>query len=305
MLLVTGASGRIGRALVERLAKKGERIRALVRNKESANVLPKGVEVAIGDITDKGSLEKAVKGIDRVIHLAGSVDFDNQDKMMGINAEGTRNLLEACPKSLKRFVHCSSITVYGKNPGKDEVDETAPLNPDSVYAKSKFMAEKYCLENCKKFPITILRLGILYGPGFEAGYSEVFGKLKEGKMRIIGKGDNVIPFVHVDDAVEGIIKALDVNVPSCSVYNIVGEKKTQIELMEMAAKAMGVEPPKKGVSLFLARIFMGTTPARMEYLNILSSNRDFSSKKAEKELKWKAKIGLEEGITGVVAGLGK
>ncbi|MEM3060177.1 MAG: NAD(P)-dependent oxidoreductase [Candidatus Anstonellales archaeon] len=303
-ILVTGASGRIGRVVIKNLIKKKEQVRALVRKKESINSLSinslgEEVEIVYGDITNKRSLIDAVSNVEKIIHLAGSVDFSNQQKMMKINADGTKNLLEICPNSIKRFIHCSSIAVYGKKLDKEEVDEKRKPNPDSIYAKSKMKAEEYCIEHSKRLPITILRLGVVYGPGFDAGYREVFELLRCGRMRIIGDGNNVIPFVHVEDVANAILLALTSNVPSGSFYNIVGEKKTQAEVLSLASKYLDVKPPQKRIHPLLAKAACLFSPTKSEYIDILSSNRSFSSTKAWQELGWRPRISLEDGIKNI------
>ncbi|OIO20790.1 hypothetical protein AUJ17_05595 [Candidatus Micrarchaeota archaeon CG1_02_47_40] len=316
MILLTGATGRLGGAVLEKLVKGKKKVRVLVRDKEKMGGLAKGVEIAEGDICKMESLKGAFEGVDSVIHCAGSVNFADEEEMMRINAEGTGNVLQACAESgakIKRFIHCSSITVYGKNIEGREIGEEEPAHPDSIYAKSKYEAEEECKKFAEKFPITILRLGVIYGKGFEAGYGEVLERIRKGEMKVIGRGDNVVPLVHVEDAADAIVKALEgkerkekkgkeAGGGGCRIYNIVGEKKTQRELYEISAEALGVSAPRGSVSVFLARMIANLSGKRelLEYMNILSSDRQFSVKKAEEELKWKAKIGLGKGIKGVV-----
>ena len=202
----------------------------------------------------------------------------------------------------------SSISVYGYSLAKVPADEETECRPSTAYGRSKLASEKEVLALAGKMPVVILRPGIVYGEGFEGAYATVFEMLKKGKMPVFGSGENVIPFVHVDDVIEAIIQALEKETKSGSVYNIVGrEQKTQREIYAIACGELGVKPPKRSVPAALAKLVAfgevfvsgvaGKKPKLIpEYVEKLASDRRFETKKAEGELGFRAKVKLDEGI---------
>ncbi len=313
MILVTGGTGRIGRHLISRLLAEKEKVRAVVRSEERAIYLPKGVEPFYADITKKETLRDAFEDVEKVVHLAGSVDFSSsKEKMQEVNVCGTRNILESCPEKLKRFVHCSSISVYGFRPVEIPADERTPTSPDDIYGETKLAAEKEAQSYSSKIPITILRPGVIYGEGFDDAYLAILARLEKGNMPYIGNAENHIPFVHVNDIVESIMLSLKKKLDSGSKYVIVGkESLTQKDIFMMACAFLEVDPPENHVSPGMAKLFAYFSmlkakfkrqkpPLLPSYINILSSDRIFSIKKSEKELDFKPKVSLEDGIKEMV-----
>jgi nucleoside-diphosphate-sugar epimerase len=287
---------------------EGQPVRGIVRSEEDAALLPKGCERAVADIL-RDDLEKAFYGAKRVVHLAAAIDSSlGEEKLFAVNAGGIRRVLEACPKSVERIVVASSISVYGHKLAALPANEETPLKPDNAYGKSKVAAEEVCKEFAPKLPITILRFGVVYGPGFEAGYTAMLQKLAAGKMLVIGNGKNHIPFVHIDDVLDGIDAALDENVASGRAFLICGEAKAQNEIYAIACKELGVAAPKGSVPPFLAKLAAqfsvfkdrqkaGLTP---DMIVTVCSDRAFDCSRAESELGWGAKVKLEGGIKQMV-----
>jgi len=314
MILVTGGTGRIGKALIAKLLENGEKVRALVRDENRAMFLPRGVEAFYGDITKKETLSGALTGIDRVVHLAALVDYKAEyDNIAAVNVQGTKNLLEACPTNLKRFVYGSSVSVYGNRLERVPADEETSCSPSSNYGKSKLAAEKVALSYSKKVPLTVLRFAVAYGKGFDEAYIPLLGALDKGKFPILGDGRNRIHFVHVNDAVNAIILALEKDVASGSTYNIAGpEALTQRETFALACRHLEADMPKTSAPVWLARLkvwfdetlaaLRGKKPKIIaEHIDTLVSDRAFSTEKAKKELGFEPKVKLDDGIKEMVA----
>ncbi len=143
--LVTGASGFIGRRLARELVRRGDEVACLVRRtSRTAPLSGLPVELVVGDLGDPGSLDAAVKGRDRVFHLAGVVQALDEADFDTANTRGTANLVGACLRAapgLKRFVFVSSIAAAGPSgPGRPVVETDAP-KPVSAYGRSKLAAE--------------------------------------------------------------------------------------------------------------------------------------------------------------------
>ena len=310
-VLLTGASGRLGCHVLAALLARKEKVRAIVRP-GSKFALPRGVERFVWDLSSDPLPYTAFVGVDRAIHLAGLVGGHPERELMLSNAVATRNIVSACPQKLSKLVVASSISIYGEYKSQ-MVDEEFKPRVESPYGQSKLAAEAEVLAHRRGIPVALLRFGMIYGPGFEQGYFDVFRFLKKGKMRIFGNGQNRIPLLHVDDAVRAILLALDAHLLSCREYNIVGEgSPTQEELMGMAAKALKVPAPTSHVSILFVQSAsavggllstLGITaplPFDSENIRQLTLDRAYSTDRARRELGFKAKVKLEVGIKQMV-----
>ncbi|HSQ78149.1 MAG TPA: NAD(P)H-binding protein, partial [Nitrospirota bacterium] len=151
MILIIGGTGFVGSNLVRRMRREGLRLRALVRNPDKAQALADlGVEAVPGDLSEKVSLEKAVVGVERVIHLVGIIQEAPGVTFKSVHVEGTRSLVEAARKAgVRHFFYQSAL---GVRPGAK-----------SEYHKTKWQAEE--LVRASGIPYTILRPSLIYGPG--------------------------------------------------------------------------------------------------------------------------------------------
>ncbi len=149
MILVTGATGYVGRYVVKALTDAGAKVRCLVRNPKKCNI--SGVEVVQGDITDPVSLAVAVSDIDIVIHLVAIIRENKNLSFNDINVVGTQNIIAAAQNSgVKHFIHMSALG--------------ACLDPKYKYAYSKGMAEIPVVNSGLDY--TVLRPSVMFGPGF-------------------------------------------------------------------------------------------------------------------------------------------
>lgn len=323
-ILITGATGFIGRHLAKKLVEKGEKIRCLVRTsspKIAVDYLNKlDVELVYGDLTDKDTLRKAVEGIKVVYHLGGGGRVGMSKEICNkINVDGIRNILEACIESgkVKRFVHLSSCAVMGHVSGV-AVDETSPYNPNDIeYSRAKTKSEKLALSYSDKIDLVVVRFPGVYGIPLirgDAGYIQgvtpalmICSAVKNGEWMYVGNGKNQVHMFYVDDAVEGLILAADKG-KSGNVY-IIGDNASvkMTELVEMIADILRVPAPKRHIPVFAARLFaalfelkasvFGGTPKMSKEMIIgFISNMSFSIAKAKQELGYEPKVGLEEGM---------
>ena len=306
-ILLTGATGRLGSHVLAALLARKEKVRAIVRPGSSSR-LPRGVERFAWDLSSSPLPHTAFAGVDRAIHLAGLVGSHPARELMLSNAVATRNFVSSCPQKLSKLVVASSISVYGEYKGQ-LVDEDFKPKTESPYGKSKLAAEDEVRAHRRGIPTVLLRFGMIYGPGFEEGYFDVFRYLEKGKMRILGSGENRIPLVHVDDAVRAVLTALGARTTTCREYNIVGkETPAQDELLGMAASALGVPAPAKHASLALVQAssaaggvlsalgMASPLPFDTENVRQLTLDRAYSTERARHELGFGAKVKLEGGI---------
>jgi nucleoside-diphosphate-sugar epimerase len=169
-ILVTGATGRVGSRFVPRLLQQGEAVRVLVREPAKAQALEQlGAEVVAGDLKDTNDVDKALTGVDAVVHLAAVFRGVSPEEMIAVNQVATAELASAAMRaSVGRFVYASTTLVYG--PGqKDrpalETDEPTPGG--RAYPASKAAGEKALLElhQSEGLPLRIARLSFVYGDG--------------------------------------------------------------------------------------------------------------------------------------------
>ena len=240
MILVTGANGFVGRNLVGRLLKDGIAVRALVRNPaKAARLRDLGAELAEGDISNPSSLETAVKGCDRVVHLVGIIQEAPGVTFKGVHIDGTRNVLDAAKKEgVKQFFLQSAL---GTRP-----------NAKSQYHRTKWEAEE--LVRASGLPFTILRPSLIYGPGdlFTIRLAETI-KISP-VLPVIGSGRSKIQPIFIDDVTECIQKISTSDSYLNEMYEIGGpEQLTYEEVTKAIAAALGIKRPTVHMPMFFMR----------------------------------------------------
>jgi dihydroflavonol-4-reductase len=227
---VTGASGFVGSTLCEELLRRGLTVRALMRKTSSAaNLGAAQVIPAFGDLRDTASLVEAVKGADYIFHVAGVVAARSRADFFTANAEGTRNLLQAVRKSgtrPKRFVYVSSLAAAGPSLPERPNVEPDHCHPVSDYGLSKLAGEEAVAEFQAHFPVCTVRPPAVYGPR-DKGVLTFFQLVNKGILPLLGL-ENPDPhrysFIHVDDLVQGIVKAaLTENLRSGEIFYVSGD----------------------------------------------------------------------------------
>ena len=240
MILVTGANGFVGRNLVRRLQKDGTAVRALVRNAaKAARLRDLGAELVDGDISNLSSLEAAMKGCAKVIHLVGIIQEAPGVTFKGVHVDGTRNLLEAAKKEgVRHFIYQSAL---GSRP-----------NAKSQYHRTKWEAEE--LVRASGLPFTILRPSLIYGPGdlFTTRLAETI-RLSP-VLPVIGTGQSKVQPIFIDDVNECIQKISTSDSYLNEMYEIGGpEQLTYEEVTKAIAAALGIKRPTVHMPMFFMR----------------------------------------------------
>jgi nucleoside-diphosphate-sugar epimerase len=217
-ILVTGAGGYVGGWIVESLFLQGfMNVRAGIRRWSSAARIGRfPVQIVLCDVLDMHQVNKAVEGVDVVIHCAyGSKDT---------TVKGTHNILEASLQyKIKKFVHLSTVSVYGNADG--EVDESVPVQmTGSEYGDSKIEAEQLCWDFFKKgLPLTILRPSVIYGPYSKLWISKFAERLQSGQWGIFDEmGDGRCNLIYIQDLIKGILLSLDSDKAVGQAFNMNG-----------------------------------------------------------------------------------
>lgn len=204
-ILITGATGFIGRHLTAALSKTYP-TRCLVRKTSDISCLRDlNVDITIGDLLVKDSLSPALDKIDLVYHLAGEVYSRRKDDYYKGNVLATRNLLEACnEKGTKRIIFLGSTGVYKPVSTKTLLTEESECEPITYYGKTKLDAE----ELIKKCDIrwVVIRAPVIYGPHQPPVLNRFFlNAINKGKIYLFGNGDNLRTLCYIDNLIEGLV----------------------------------------------------------------------------------------------------
>jgi nucleoside-diphosphate-sugar epimerase len=209
-VLVTGATGFIGGRLAERLVvEHGARVRALVRNFGRAARLARfPIDLIQGDLCSADSIDRATAGCDYVFHCAYGSDGQDEARRV-VNAQGTRNVLEAALKHrVRRAVHTSTVTVYGNTPD-GPLDESAPRRKTGfAYGDSKIEAEETALGYVARgLSVAVVQPTVVYGPFGTTFTIKPLQLLKTGRVILVNGGNGIANLVYVDDVVSGMVLA--------------------------------------------------------------------------------------------------
>jgi nucleoside-diphosphate-sugar epimerase len=271
-VFVTGATGFVGRALIRVLLDRGDRVTALLLPQEPEDALD-GVSIVRGDITVAQTIRGLIAGHDGVVHLAGVVGYGQEwDLCRRVNIAGTDNVAaEARRAGIRRFVHMSSVSVYGRR-ANVRLDEDAPVRKiGDPYGHTKIDSEAVARRWARDaFELVIVRPGVIYGPGDDRFLPKLVENLRSGRARIIGRGDNTVDLVHVDDVAAFLALTLTEPAASGHVYNLTNPVNcTWHELLETVAAEIGAPCPRQHIPYHLALIVAGA----METVALLTNQQ--------------------------------
>ena len=317
--LVTGATGFIGGRLVEALLDRGDRVRALVRDPSRAEGLAeRGVELVPGDVTEPGSLRRAVRGADGVHHCAALVgDWFEKAEIQRVNVEGTKHVLDACAaESVPRLLYLSSLSVLGAK-HHDGTDESATYAPTGeAYSDAKIDSERLVHGFAERGDVetVILRPGFVYGPGEPHFIPRLVDSLRKGRFAYVGDGSKLLNVVHVSDVAQAALLADTHPETGGKAYNLTDGSRTSLrEWVTFTCEQLALEPPTRRlppklawllVSLLegLARARRSKEPPRLSKgsMRFLYYNQLFSIEKARRELGYSPRITYREGLPPVL-----
>ena len=315
-VLVTGGSGFLGSWVCELLSKReGTEVRALVRRTSNTKHLKtlSNVTLAEGSVEDARSVDDAAKGVDAIIHCAGLVKAKNEDELVRVNVEGTKNLVRSAKEhGAKRFVQVSSLEAAG--PSRDgtpvAVDQERPV---TAYGRSKLAGEKAALEAKDAMRVVVLRPGAIYGPR-DVEILDAFKSVKRGLMPTVAGGTAKGSFVWGPDCAAACIRALEADVASGGTYFVDdgGPADSQREFLEMVEDALGrralvrMSLPKgllKTVAMGVEAYGKASGKAVMltrEKADMLLQHFVCESSATQKDLAWKPEVPLRDGVRRAV-----
>jgi nucleoside-diphosphate-sugar epimerase len=300
-ILVAGATGALGRQLLPKLRTAGHDVVAMIRSAEKLNLVRGlGAEPVIADALDPEAVSRAVMGTEPevVVHqltaLAGAFSDTNMARAMEptnrLRTEGTDHLLAAGRRAgVRRFVAQSFVgsgMLFSPTGSRlkvehDPLDDAPPPAIRSVIAALRHLEN--AVTGAEWTEGVVLRYGSFYGPGtsFSPG-GEHAETIRRRRLPLIGKGEGVWSFVHIEDAADATLVAIERGRPG--IYHIVDDDPAQVSAwLPAAAAAMGAKPPLR-VPRWLARLLAGEVVTRM-----MTEARGVSNTKARRDLDWAPK----------------
>src|SRR5947209_10042257 len=256
---VTGGSGFVGGALIRRLVADGWTVRALARSDRSAAAVEAaGAEAARGDLDDVAAMRSGAAGAGVFHHAAAKVeDFGDPADFERATVQGTKNALAAARDAgVARFVHVGTEAALMAGQPLVNVDETAPLRPDSPapYPWSKAKAEQAVRDaNGNRLETVVVRPRFVWGKGDSTLLPEIVSMVKAGKFAWIGGGGQLTATTHIDNTVEGLVLAAAEGKPGGVYFVTDGEPVVFREFVSDLIRSQGVEPPTRTLPLGLAR----------------------------------------------------
>jgi nucleoside-diphosphate-sugar epimerase len=242
-ILVTGATGKVGSRLAKRLAKRGDQVRALVRDPARAADLQEArIQLVEGDLLAVDSLAAAVRGVDTVVHCAAFFRGATPEQAQAVNDLGTQHLANAAlAASVKRFIFTSTGLVYGPNGGR-LAREDDPCAPTAAYPVSKLAAERFLLA-IEGLDVRVLRLPFVYGDG-DPHIEEVIPMMRSFPPALR------MSICHHADVAQAVARLIDKASPAYPIYNVVDHEA--LDLTTLFA-SVG-QPPPDGTNAENARM---------------------------------------------------
>jgi nucleoside-diphosphate-sugar epimerase len=314
-ILVTGAAGAIGPAVVRALVANGLDVRAAVMRETDRRMLPASVDLVVGDLTSLPVVESSVRGVDGVVHLAGlahraRIPAELADRYWAVNVDVTRQLVAAAQRhGTSRFVLASTIAVYQTGSNEPIVEDAVP-RPPTIYGRTKLAAEGVVLmaRRADGSPLgTVLRLAAVYGPRVKGNYHQLVLALARRRFVPIGRGDNHRTLDYVDDVARAVVLALAHPAAVGRIFNVCDRRSYSVEeIVGAICEALGRRPPRvaipagaarRGATIveWAARLGGWETRVNRPAIDKYLEHADVSGRRLEEELGFRARTGLREG----------
>ncbi len=312
---VTGGSGFIGGRLIRRLHADGWRVRALARSATSAAAIEElGAEAVRGELGDRESMSAGAAGCDVAFHLAAHLgEWGPWEEFERGNVEGTRNALAACEAAgVSRFVHCGTEAALMAGEPLVNVDESAPLRPDSKapYPATKARAEQLVRNaNREGFETVVIRPRFVWGEGDTTLVPVMEEMIEKGRFAWVGGGRNLTAITHVDNVVEGLVLAAERGSPGEAYFVTDGEPVVFREFVTELLATKGIEPPDRSIPAALAGPMAAVSEAAWKLLPlpgappmsrfsswILTQECTINIAKARNELGYEPVVSRQQGL---------
>jgi NAD+-dependent farnesol dehydrogenase len=317
-VLITGATGFLGKAVARTLAARGHELRVLARARSRLDGLPAKVEIVRGDVLDAQSMKSAAQECAAVVHMAALVKMWRPDasEFDAVNVGGLRNALAAASAAGARLVYTSSFIAVGPT-GKEPADESLSHPGDfyrNDYERTKAVADGLARRAAADgVDIVTVYPGVVYGPG-ELTDGNLVAKMVADHMAgrfpgFVGGGDRLWSYSYVDDVAEGHAFALEKG-QAGERYFLSGVNATHLQLFDALRDVAGVPPPRRHIP-YLAASSLGACLVMWAELtghpplltpgvvNVFKEHWAYTSQKAERELGYRV-TPLRDGLRRTV-----
>lgn len=311
-VLVTGASGMLGRGVAQALIERGDQVSVLQRR-------PSGLACreVLGDVGDPDPVRRAVVGHDAVVHCAAKVDVVGPwGDYEHANVLGTRTVIAACRAAdVGRLVHVSTPAVaHAGNALVGVGNEPAdPVAAHGFYARSKAMAELDALAaDGLSLQVLAARPHLVWGPGDTQLVERIVARGRAGRLVLVGSGAALIDTTYVDNAVDAIVAAVDAHAHGEALVVSNGEPRPVVEVLARICAAAGVRGPRGHLPLPVAaaggavlervwaRLGRRDDPPLTRFLaEQLGTAHWFDQRRTRELLHWMPRTSLDEGFAAL------
>ena len=325
--LVTGGGGFLGSSIVRMLLDKGITVRSLQRS-DNPDLKKLGVEIIRGDISDRDTVISAAEGCDVIFHVAAKAGvWGDYEGYYECNVIGTKNIIDACQAhNIQKLIYTSSPSIVFAGEDEENISESTPYPEHflTAYQKTKALAEQMILEANNKTLATIaLRPHLIWGPGDPHLVPRIIERAKAGRLRLVGKQNNLVDSTYIDNAALAHLLAAEAIAPNAvcagNAYFISnGEPIPMAELINKILAAANLSPVTKTVSPQLAytigmmmeivyKIFnLKGEPIMTRFVaKQLSCAHWYDLSAAKTNLAYQSKVTIDEGMERLKASLNK
>ncbi|MGH0033673.1 MAG: NAD-dependent epimerase/dehydratase family protein [Myxococcota bacterium] len=320
-ILVTGATGFIGRRVVEALLDRGDPVVALALPHESVpETWGDRVRVVRGDVREPCDVEAATRDAGSVVHLAALVGATGAySDHWNVTVEGSRNVYAAAAAAGARVVVTTSICAYGDRIARDVCAEDSPRGAfQGPYGRAKQAQEDLALEahEHQGLAVSIVRPSNVYGVGSGPWVEGLSAALRAGLLPVLGDGRGNAGLVHVGNVVDALLLAAASDDAVGRIYNVCDDLDvTWRRYLDDIASCVGVGPPPSTPLEPLLRAARANEDPQalvapkdpavfpLELLNLVGSDNRFDTTRIRSELGWKPRVGYAEGLAEIRAHL--
>jgi nucleoside-diphosphate-sugar epimerase len=317
LVLVTGASGLLGRSVAAEIRRRGNAVRTFQRRPARVE----GAQDSLGSVTNPNDVARALDGVEAVVHLAAKVSLAGDPaEFAAVNVGGTSFLLEgARAAGVSRFVYVSSPSVAhsGVSIIGDDALPADPRHARGEYARTKAEAELLALAaDDPALRVVAVRPHLVWGPGDTQLVGRIVERARAGRLPLLDHGTALIDTLYLDNAATGIAQALvRADAVHGNAYVLTnGEPRPVAELLAGICRAAGVRPPTRSVPAGLA-LFAGSMiergwrlrpgldePPMTRFLaEQLSTSHWFDQRRTRRDLEWAPEVTLDEGFSRLAA----
>jgi nucleoside-diphosphate-sugar epimerase len=303
-VLVTGATGFVGRHLCTTLVERGYAVRAAVRSEKADFGCERAV---VGEIDSRTDWDAALDGVDAVVHLAARAHVMRGDKSLDsfvrTNALGTQRLAsEAARRTVSRFVYLSTVKVNGEKTGERSFTASDEPHPEDPYGVSKWLGEQYLREVAAKtrMQAVIVRAPLVYGPGARANFLRLMQLVDKGLPLPFGAVDNRRSLVNIWNLQDLLVNVLTNDAAPGRTWMVSdGDDVSTPELVQRLATALGRKVKLVAVPERVLRVCASMIGARAA-IGRLCNSLTVDVATTRTDLTWSPPVSMNEALARTV-----